>query len=259
MQSDVEDRAIQMYNDGKIKIEKKKIEKDKARRSYIFSFREKLAEAQFAHSTPVTKAKAPCMEDVSIKMEQDEKLKKEKSAKELQLRANMEQLQIREQAKKQMEGDQLKFDMANRFKNNEINQQFDQMMRYSKDKKTTEYRNQLVQQMKENEQKKAAEAADNEYYDKSDHIQEDKYFSNFARDLIMDAIKKGRPLQPIFTLVKNYEKDNNIHVYPPKNDFKSFGEPEKTSASPGSPGDVKKLIQYSPLELKKMNPYYSLQ
>lgn len=141
--------------------------------------------------------------------EEQEKIRKDKAAKQARIEAYMRELQQQKEAKRRSE-EEKRYDMATRFKNCEVNRLFEDAQKQQRQAKMQDTRKTLHEQM---EQKKRNEKEDRELMrtcESNQEEREDKFFFEYARNLMEDAHKKDRPLYPFVKVVQQYKRDRGI-------------------------------------------------
>ncbi|XP_013104434.2 trichohyalin [Stomoxys calcitrans] len=146
--------------------------------------------------------------------EEQEKIRKDRAAKQARIEAHMREMQELKDA--QLRADEEKrFEIAQRLKNEEVNFNFVAKERQDILENVREIRSFLDKQIEENhrnrlnEKQQSIEKTSKHYTDNAE--QEDKFFFEYARDLMKDAQQKQRPLYPFVKAVQHYKKHHEIN------------------------------------------------
>uniref|UniRef100_A0A1A9WVN4 Trichohyalin-plectin-homology domain-containing protein n=1 Tax=Glossina brevipalpis TaxID=37001 RepID=A0A1A9WVN4_9MUSC len=140
--------------------------------------------------------------------EEKEKIRKDKASKQARIQAYLKETQEQKEIQRKLE-ERKRFEMAQRYKNAEVDYQFNEAEKLEKANRVQEMRNQLREQIEDNKriaEKQAAERTCVEHEIEKEH----KFFFEYARNLMDDAQKKGRPLFPFIKVVQQYKRDNMI-------------------------------------------------
>ncbi|KAI9589179.1 uncharacterized protein ACN2A1_011125 [Glossina fuscipes fuscipes] len=216
MVEEVENRLCCVYNTGKRQLDNMRAEQAQK----ILTDKQTKVEGQVKQMTLADEAaKAAESErlrrDISTMQlkftaEEQEKVRKVKAAKQARIEAYLEEMKEQKQNERKLE-EEKRFEMAQRYKNAEVDCLFNEAEKLEKANKIQEMRNKVNEQIEETKrielaQKQASEraCADNEV----DKVH--KFFFEYAHTLMEDAKKKGRPLFPFIKVVQQYKRDNMI-------------------------------------------------
>uniref|UniRef100_A0A034VQ55 trichohyalin n=1 Tax=Bactrocera dorsalis TaxID=27457 RepID=A0A034VQ55_BACDO len=215
MTEEIENRLCCVYNLGKQDLDAAKQEEDKKPTPE----EEKKQEMQVQFLRCI-QAKTEAEDDERVRRdisrmqlkftaEEQEKIRKDKAAKQARIEAYMRELQQQKEAKRRSD-EEKRYDMATRFKNCEVNRLFEETQKQQRLAKMQDTRKTLHEQM---EQKKRNEKEDKELMrtcESNNEEREDKFFFEYARNLMEDAHKKDRPLYPFVKVVQQYKRDRGI-------------------------------------------------
>ncbi|XP_011191698.2 trichohyalin [Zeugodacus cucurbitae] len=215
MTEEIENRLCCVYNLGKQDLDAAKQEEDKKPTP-----EEEKKQEQQVQFLRCIQAKTEAEDEDRVRRdisrmqlkftaEEQEKIRKDKAAKQARIEAYMRELQQQKEARRRSE-EEKRYDMATRFKNCEVNRLFEEAQKQQRFVKIQETRKTLNEQM---EQKKRLEKEDKELMRtcESNHEErEDKFFFEYARNLMEDAHKKDRPLYPFVKVVQQYKRDRGI-------------------------------------------------
>lgn len=141
--------------------------------------------------------------------EEQEKVRKDKAAKQARIEAYLREMEEHKQAQRRT-NEEKRFEMAQRFKNAEINSIFAQRERQERITNAQNVRSFLDHQVQENQRNQMVQKMAN-IACKDDTVEkEHKFFFEYARDLMDDAQQKGRPLYPFVKAVQQYKRENQI-------------------------------------------------
>ncbi|XP_017465344.1 PREDICTED: trichohyalin [Rhagoletis zephyria] len=215
MTEEIEDRLCCVYNLAKKDWDVVKKEEDQKKTTHEEKKQE--MQARFLRCIQ-TKTEATDEErvrrDISrmqlkFTAEEKEKIRKDKAAKQARIEAYMHELQQQKEAKRRAE-EERRYDVATRFKNCEVNRLFKEAQKKKRLNEIHDTRATLKEQI---ELKKRIENEDRQQMrtceDNKDE-REDKFFFEYARNLMEDAHKKDRPLYPFVKVVQEYKRDRFI-------------------------------------------------
>lgn len=144
-----------------------------------------------------------------LKFKDQAKVEERRRLKHLQIKNHLDDL-AREKIRKQREESELKRDIENRIRNEEVNVLFDRQKRLETLNRVKEHRRIITEQIEERNQREQEK-------DYSDLIslsemneQEDKAFFLYANELVNDTIEKDRSIYPIVKVVEDYKRSNNL-------------------------------------------------
>ncbi|KAI8118892.1 hypothetical protein FF38_11014 [Lucilia cuprina] len=215
MVEEVEDRLCCVYNTGKSQLDALRAEQTK-----------KLAnEQQLKIEAEVKKLnniedKSKALESERVRRdittmqlkftaEEQEKVRKDKAAKQARIEAYLKEMEQQKEAQRKLD-EEKRFEMAQRFKNTEVNCIFNEKQRAEKLRQFQDVRSQLNKQIEENKTQKLAEKQAAISCSDNSVEKEHKFFLEYARNLMEDAQQKGRPLYPFVKVVHQYKRDNQI-------------------------------------------------
>uniref|UniRef100_A0A1I8NCJ4 Trichohyalin-plectin-homology domain-containing protein n=1 Tax=Musca domestica TaxID=7370 RepID=A0A1I8NCJ4_MUSDO len=212
---EVEDRLCCVYNAGKRQLDvlrneqSKKISDDQQQK-----IQDQVKKLTAIEDNTEAKESERVRRDISTMQlkftaEEQEKIRKDKAAKKARIEAYMREMEQQKEAKRRAE-EEKRFEMAQRFKNEEVNQKFAEKQQQERLTKAREARDFLNKQIEENQRNKLAQKQANRTCNEEKTQQEDKFFFEYARNLIEDAQQKGRPLYPFAKAVNEYKKENDI-------------------------------------------------
>ncbi|XP_067637680.1 calponin homology domain-containing protein DDB_G0272472 isoform X2 [Eurosta solidaginis] len=217
MTEEIEDRLCAVYNLGKQDIDAAKKEEETKKPTAEDQTKQEM-QAQFLSCV---QAKYEAAEDDRIRRdisrmqlkftaEEQEKIRKDKAAKQARIEAYMRELQQQKEAKRRAE-EEKRYEMATRFKNSELNRLFEEAQKQKGLNQIKENRITIKEQI---ENKLRMEEEDKELMrmacQNNDDEREDKFFFEYARNLMEDAHKKQRPLYPFVKVVEQYKRDRGI-------------------------------------------------
>ncbi|XP_053949352.1 calponin homology domain-containing protein DDB_G0272472-like [Anastrepha ludens] len=217
MTEEIEDRLCCVYNLGKLDMDVVKKEEEAKKLIYGEEKKQEM-QAQFFRCI---QAKTDAAEDERVRRdisrmqlkftaEEQEKIRKDKAAKQARIEAYMRELQQQKEVKRRAE-EEKRYDMATRFKNCEVNRLFEEAQQQKRLTQIKETRASLKEQL---ELKKRVENEDKELMrptcEDNKEEREDKYFFEYARNLMEDAHKKDRPLYPFVKVVQQYKRERGI-------------------------------------------------
>lgn len=211
----VEDRLCCVYNTGKRQLDTLRSEQAKKisdqQQMKINEQVKKLTDIEDNSQAVETERIRRDISTMQLKFtaEEQEKIRKDKAAKQARIEAYMREMQELKEAKRRAD-EERRFDMAQRFKNSEVNENFAEKERQERLAKACEMRSFLSKQMEENQRNKQAQKQANITSNTDSVEREDKFFFEYARNLMEDAQQKGRPLYPFVKAVQHYKKDNSI-------------------------------------------------
>ncbi|KAM7350722.1 uncharacterized protein ACRADG_009206 [Cochliomyia hominivorax] len=215
MVEEVEDRLCCVYNAGKQQLDSLRLEQNKK----LTDEQQKRIETEVKKLTNI-EDNSKALESERIRRdittmqlkftaEEQEKVRKDKAAKQARIEAYLKEMQDKKDKLRRQE-EEKRFDMAQRFKNDEINSIFTEKQNAEKIRQFQEIRSQLNKQIEDNKKqqtvkKQAALTCSNNEVEK-----EHKFFFEYARNLMEDAQQKGRPLYPFVKVVHQYKRENQI-------------------------------------------------
>ncbi|XP_073830770.1 uncharacterized protein [Musca autumnalis] len=212
---EVEDRLCCVYNAGKRQLDALRSEQTKK----ISDEQQQKINEQVKKLTAIednTEAKESerIRRDISTMQlkftaEEQEKIRKDKAAKKARIEAYMREMEQQKEAQRRAE-EAKRFEMAQRFKNEEVNQKFLEKQQQERLANAREMREFLNKQIEENQRNKLAQRQASITCNEDKTEQEDKFFFEYAKNLIEDAQQKGRPLYPFAKAVYEYKKENDI-------------------------------------------------
>lgn len=198
------------------------------------------------------------VEEFQAKLDEQEKRKIEKAKKrkaEL-IKAYLDEIE-RKKLEDEKKKEEIKWETANRLKNDEVNKEFYMLQMQDRKAKANKIRSVLDEQVREKklrniEEKKLRNTCNANQIAK----EEDQYFMNYANQLIRNAHTKNRPVYPILHTIEQYKKRNNIgteKVQPPHLKSNVPINKQECHYKP----TLKPIIKYDINELKQLNPYNS--
>lgn len=144
-----------------------------------------------------------------MKFKDQAKVEERRRLKQMQIKNHLDDL-AREKMRKQREENELKRDIENRIRNEEVNVQFDRQKRLETLSRIKEHRRIITEQIEERNQR-------DQEKDYSDLVclnelneQEDKAFFKYANELVSETIEKERSIYPIVKVVEDYKRTNNL-------------------------------------------------
>ncbi|XP_061394720.1 trichohyalin-like [Musca vetustissima] len=212
---EVEDRLCCVYNAGKRQLDALRTEQTKK----IADDQQQKIEEQVKKLSAIednTEAKESerVRRDISTMQlkftaEEQEKIRKDKAAKKARIEAYLKEMEQQKEARRRAD-EEKRFEMAQRFKNEEVNQKFAEKQQQERLANAREMREFLHKQIEENQRNRLAQKQANITCNEDKADQEDKFFFDYAKNLIEDAQQKGRPLYPFAKAVNEYKKENDI-------------------------------------------------
>lgn len=165
--------------------------------------------------------------------QEQEKLERTKRIKAARIQAHIKEM---EQSKRQMQNrnDERQWDMANRFRNEEVNAAYDRQCKEERVQKQRDYNAAIQQQMAQNVITDQDRFVENVF--EAEAVKDDIKFFEYAQELVTEAETKKRPIGPILRVVEKYKKENGLVVE------------EKEQNGCQSP-----VIKYKPEELRRLN------
>lgn len=217
MTEEVEDRLCCVYQTGKRHLDSLKNEQVKQmqvdREKKVERNAQLIAGGQqniYQQEAERLKRDISCMQ-LKFTAEEQEKKRKDKAAKQARIEAYMRELEQQKEAKRRAE-EEKRFEIASRFKNSEINCLFAEAEKQERLRKVQEARTNLKTQTEHNQKLKAAEKdtqrEDLQQLKKCER--DDRFFFEYAKNLMEDAQKKERPLYPFIKVVNQYKRENHI-------------------------------------------------
>ncbi|XP_075157085.1 uncharacterized protein LOC142230334 [Haematobia irritans] len=216
MTEQIEDRLVCVYNAGKRQLnsllaeQTKKIADEQQRK--IDGQLKKLASMADNSQALESERIRRDISTMQLKFtaEEQEKIRKDKAAKQARIEAYLREMEEQKEAKRRAE-EEKRFEIAQRFKNEEVNRNFVIREKEKMLDNARTMRSFLDQQIEENQRHKVAEKQANITCHQESVDKEDKFFFEYARNLIEDAQQKGRPLYPFVKAVQQYKKENEIN------------------------------------------------
>ncbi len=145
-----------------------------------------------------------------LKFKDQAKVEERRRLKQMQIKNHLDDL-AREKLRKQRQENELKRDIENRIRNEEVNVLFDRQKRLETLSRVKEHRRIITEQIEERNQR-------DQEKDYSDLIclgelneQEDKAFYKYANELVNETIEKDRSIHPIVKVVDDYQRTNFFH------------------------------------------------
>ncbi|XP_004524991.1 golgin subfamily A member 6-like protein 6 [Ceratitis capitata] len=216
MTEEIENRLCTVYNLGKQDLDAAKTQSDKKPTPEVEKKQE--MQAQFLRCIQAKTEQEDeerVRRDISrmqlkFTAEEQEKIRKDKAAKQARIEAYMRELQQQKEAKRRAD-EEMRYEVATRFKNCEMNRLFEEAQKQKRLATVQDTRKTLKEQM---EQKKRLEKEDQEVLrtscESKNDEREDKFFFEYARNLMEDAYKKERPLYPFVKVVQQYKRERGI-------------------------------------------------
>lgn len=180
-------------------------EKDRMRTAImtkvIKDFNDKTAEEQEALRRAVIE-----LEEKHLRQEQA-KLERTKRIKAARIQAHINEMaQANHLAQQQKEVQQ--WDMANRFRNDEVNAAYERQTKEEGRQNKRNYNAVIQRQISQNVTTAQDRFIRNEY--ESENNKEDAKFFEYAQELVDDAEAKKRPILPLLRVVEQYKKENGL-------------------------------------------------
>lgn len=173
------------------------------------------------------------MEEKHLRQEQA-KLERTKRIKAARIQAHINEMAQAQQALQKQKEEQ-QWDMANRYRNEEVNADYNRQYKEDMRQKKRDY-NAVIQQQIAQNLTTAQDKFIRDDFDLTNNNDDDK-FLEYAQELVDDAEAKKRPILPILRVVEKYKKANGLSV-------------ETADQDGGCPSPS---IKYEPDELRRLN------
>lgn len=145
-----------------------------------------------------------------LKFKDQAKVEERRRLKQMQIKSHLDDL-AREKLLKQRQENEMRRDIENRLRNEEVNVLFDRQKRMETLNRVKEHRRIITEQIEERQQREQEK-------DHSDLIclgelneEEDKAFYKYANELINETVEKERSIQPLVKVVDDYQRTNFFH------------------------------------------------
>lgn len=272
MENEIDNKIIEIFAKGKNNIADMKKEKDRQKIEEIVRMKDANAQKVFVQaadrSAEEEERLRKAVKEANDKLDQQEKdrIQRERILKAARIKQYLEDMERQKIAKaKQME--HIRWSIANRLKNEEVNQEFEKMKAQEKIKRAQEIRAVLLEQMKERKEMEQKQREQDSLCVSLTNERDDKNFMEFANVLIEDAKKKSRPILPLMRAVDKYKKASEMDVERKeprhlKSNLPIQDKVEGTcacaaSTSTSPPKNNQPIIKYDLNELKQLNPRVS--
>lgn len=166
------------------------------------------------------------------------KLEKTKRLKAARIQAHLDEVEQAKQAQHKQQ-DEYKWDMANRFRNAEVNAAYGRQSKEELRRKQADCKAVLQQQMAQNVTTEQDRYVLNVY--ETEHNRDDEQFLEYAQELIDAAEAKKRPILPLLRVVDKYKRENGLVTEEHQSDNADGG----CASSP--------VIKYDRDELRRLN------
>lgn len=267
MEDELENNIIAIFAKGKCNILELKKQKEREMQQEKIACREEIANIITAESQRKTSTndasfkKAESEIEKKLDKREQDRIDHDKKMKALRIQQHLEDIE-KDKRKKADKLEELRWAVANRIKNEEVNEDFVKSQKRYQCNKIHETRCILVKQMAENEKKRKEEREEDLSFLNSEYVDDDKYFFEYANQLIEDAKAKGRPILPLMKAIDQYKKDNfsNDPKQVPPHLESNVPIEHPCSFEDAQPKVIRNIdqapiIKYELDELKKLNPF----
>uniref|UniRef100_A0A1A9ZAZ4 Trichohyalin-plectin-homology domain-containing protein n=1 Tax=Glossina pallidipes TaxID=7398 RepID=A0A1A9ZAZ4_GLOPL len=216
MVEEVEDRLCCVYNTGKRQLDNMRAEQaQKILNDKQSKVEEQVKQLTLADGAAKAAESERLRRDISTMQlkftaEEEKKVRKVKAAKQARIVAYLEEMQEQKKNERKLE-EEKRFEMAQRYKNAEVDCLFNEAEKLEKANRIREMRNKVNEQIEETKRIELAQKQAFERTCPDDEIENiHKFFLEYAHTLMEDAQKKGRPLFPFIKVIQKYKRDNMI-------------------------------------------------
>lgn len=147
---------------------------------------------------------------------------------------------------KQQKKNKAEWALANRYKNQEVNLEYDRQKYAQQQEKALALRKLLLQQIDAQLDRSTIKDAAKIFVEET-NAEDDKNFFGYANELIEEAQSKGRPLLPIIKAIDQYKKENGLIAQ--REDLPHL----QTNINIGLPPKDGDTIKYDIGDLKQLN------
>lgn len=148
---------------------------------------------------------------------------------------------------KQQKQNKAEWALANRYKNQEVNMEYDRQKNVQQQEKALALRKLLRQQIDAQQDRSTVKDAAKIFVEET-NTEDDNNFFGYANELIEEAQSKGRPLLPIIKAIDQYKKENGL-IAQREDDLPHL----QTNISIGLPSKNGDSIKYDIGDLKQFN------